>query len=61
MASTVTALRAADTEIETWKGVAVELGLSFNGWARRALNEQADLDRALLLEREAGLDEGGAS
>lgn len=52
MASTVTALRASDGELETWKLLAAELGLSFNGWARRALNEQADLDRALLLERE---------
>lgn len=52
MASVVTALRASDIEIEVWKGIAADLGLSLNGWARRALNEQADLDRALLLERE---------
>lgn len=57
MSSQVVALRAADTEIETWKLLAAELGLSFNGWARRALNEQADLDRALLLEREATEEE----
>lgn len=53
MASTVSALRASEGEFETWKGVAERLGEPFNRWARRALNEQADLDLALLTEREA--------
>jgi hypothetical protein len=35
-----------------WKSVAGRLGLPFNRWARRALNEQAELDLALLRERE---------
>lgn len=45
-------IRATDVEFAEWRAVAVSQGMTFNAWARRALNEQAALDRALLAERE---------
>lgn len=59
--STTCSLRASVDEFAEWRGVAGRLGLSFNGWARRALGEQAALDLALLREREGSgsVDERG--
>lgn len=45
-------VRAHRSEFVDWAALAHRLGLTFNGWARRAMQEQAALDRALL--REAG-------
>lgn len=44
-------MKASEEERDRWKGVAASAGLSFNAWARRALNEQADLDQADERER----------
>lgn len=52
MGSVVRGLRAAEAEFAAWAALAASLGLSFNGWAVRALRDQAELDRALLRERE---------
>lgn len=46
-------VRCSEAEYAAWKAVAAALGLPFNRWARRALNDQLELDRALLAEREA--------
>lgn len=40
-------VRAGVDELVVWRGVAAAAGLSLSVWARRALNEQADLDAAL--------------
>ena len=54
MATTKTSgIRCDELEEATWKATAERLGESFNQWARRALNEQAALDAALLKERDA--------
>lgn len=52
MPSVVKAFRASPAEFALWREGAALRGLSFNAWARRALNEQADLDRALAREEE---------
>lgn len=54
MASIVGAVRASDGEWARWRSCAA--ADSLNGWIRRALNSQAELDEALA--REAGRDEG---
>lgn len=56
VASKVFPLRASELERQAWQRAADGCGLSFNAWARRALNQQADLDEALA--REASRDEG---
>lgn len=51
MASITKAIRADDTtDFPRWRSVAEQQGMSFNGWAKRALDEQEALDRALLRE-----------
>lgn len=46
-------VRCDEVELEAWKAIAERLGVPLNRWARRALNEAAALDAALLREREA--------
>lgn len=53
MSSQVGSLRADDSRFAAWRAMADRLGLSFNAWATRALDEQRDLDEALVKEREA--------
>lgn len=52
MASKVIPLRASEDERGRWGAVAEGEGLSFNAWARRALNHAAELGVALAAERE---------
>jgi len=44
-------LHASDEEKLAWHKAAKSSGLSFNGWARRALTERAQLEAALERER----------
>lgn len=53
MASKVFPLRASPEERAAWQEAAVLGGLSFNAWARRALNEQAEHERVLRRIEEA--------
>lgn len=55
MASVVRGLRADEAEFALWQALAARLGLPFNRWARRALNDQLELDESLLREREGVL------
>lgn len=50
--SVVKAFRAWPAEFEAWRVAAASKGLSFNAWAREALNEQAELHAALAREEE---------
>ena len=50
-------LHASEAEVERWKRAAKASGLPFNGWARRALSDRADLEFAL--ERQRIRDESG--
>jgi hypothetical protein len=55
-------VRCGVVEYAAWCLVARRLGWDFSAWARRALNEQAELDLALLREREfvdGGSSDGG--
>jgi hypothetical protein len=51
-------LHASEAEVERWKKAAASAGMPFNGWARRALSERADLEFAL--ERQRIRDESGS-
>ena len=44
-------VHASQEEIDAWKRAASLAGMSFNGWARRALSQRAELERALERER----------
>lgn len=50
MASKVFPIRAAAEERARWQAAADRAGLSFNAWARRSLNDQAELDAAVEAE-----------
>lgn len=57
MPSKVFPLRASEEERAKWQRSAEAQGISFNAWARRALNEQAALEAALRRQEERdGLD-----
>lgn len=58
MTSVVRSVRARSEEWSLWSAVAARLGVTLNAWARRALNDQAELDLALLREAEAAAAEG---
>lgn len=48
MASGVYPVRASEDEKDRWQKAADAAGLSFNAWARRTLNGQVDLEKALI-------------
>jgi hypothetical protein len=55
-------LHASEAEIQRWKEAAQMAGKPFNGWARRALTERAELEKALERQKkreEAGIDPHG--
>jgi hypothetical protein len=54
VASKVFPLRASEEERAEWQAAADAVGLSFNGWARRSLNEQVGFERALVRGSQAG-------
>lgn len=47
MASRIYSLRATEQERTRWEKAAQLSNLTYNAWARRALNSQAELDEAL--------------
>lgn len=50
MASKVFPIRASEEERQRWGAAAERAGLSFNAWARRALNDRAQLDESLVAQ-----------
>jgi hypothetical protein len=52
MPSVVRAFRASTQEFDQWRSAAERMGMSFNAWARRALNEQSKLEDAIRREEE---------